>query len=196
MKLVKLVLVAVLVLAGAACGSDDDGSDVRNIGEESSESGSGSGSGSGSHASGSESASGSASAPADGCHVEDGIEATDAAEVHAALGDFSIEVDTDSVTADAVTFEAENVGEHDHELAVVRADDAESLPTDDDGAVDLEALGDDVIGEIEAFPAGETCEGTFELEAGDYVLLCNLVEHGGEEVHFELGMHTTFSVTG
>ena len=51
------------------------------------------------------------------------------------------------------------------------------------------------IGEIEAFPAGETCEGTFELpEAGDYILFCNIVEtleDGSVESHFEEGMVTT-----
>ena len=49
-------------------------------------------------------------------------------------------------------------------------------------------------GEIEPFPGGETCEGGFELEAGSYILFCNIVEteeDGTVESHFEEGMVTT-----
>ncbi|HEX4979658.1 MAG TPA: hypothetical protein VFV35_06300, partial [Acidimicrobiales bacterium] len=65
-----------------------------------------------------------------------------------------------------------------------------------DGRVDEDAVGRDSIGEIEAFPAGERCAGSFELTAGDYVLFCNIVEEeGGErESHIENGMATTFTV--
>lgn len=197
-------MVAALVVFGAACGSDDDGAAVRNIGGESSGSGSHSGSGSGSGsasapASGSASASGSEAAV--GCNVVDGTEATgDATTVEVALDEWSVAPDPASVPAGLVTFTAANIGEEEHELAVVRAEDVDELPTADDGSVDLEADEVDLIGEIEAFPSGETCEGTFELEAGDYVLLCNLVHEGHDgghdEVHVELGMHVPFTVTG
>jgi hypothetical protein len=63
--------------------------------------------------------------------------------------------------------------------------------------VDEEALGGgDFIGEVEAFPSGESCEGTFELEPADYVLFCNIVEEeeGEIENHFQLGMATEFTV--
>ena len=192
-----------IALFAAACGSDDDGAAVRNVGEESSgsASGSGSGSASGSHASGSEASGSEASGShasgsmASGeCEVEDGIEATDAEQVAVTLDEWGVGPESDQVTPGAVTFAAENIGEDEHELVVVKAADADSLPTDDDGAVDLEALGEDVIGEIEAFPGGDTCEGTFELTAGDYVLLCNLVHD--DEVHFAEGMHAPFTVTG
>jgi hypothetical protein len=44
--------------------------------------------------------------------------------------------------------------------------------------------------------AGDTCNGTFDLEPGDYVLFCNLVheEEGEIENHFQLGMRTEFTV--
>ena len=68
-----------------------------------------------------------------------------------------------------------------------------------DGRVDEEALGDDAfLGEIPPFPAGEDCTGTFALEAGDYTLLCNILEEedGTTVSHVEEGMITGFTVTG
>ena len=79
----------------------------------------------------------------------------------------------------------------------MRGDDPSALPTTDDGAVDDDALGDDLIGEIEPFAAGATCTGTFELEPGAYVLLCNIVEEDGDhEAHVAEGMTTTLTVSG
>jgi hypothetical protein len=52
------------------------------------------------------------------------------------------------------------------------------------------------VGEVEAFPAGGECAGTFDLEPGRYVLFCNLVheEEEGVENHFQEGMATEFVV--
>jgi plastocyanin len=196
-KLVATV-VGALVLVGTGCGEDDGGS-VREI--ESGESGSGSGSASASgSASGSASASGPASGSASGtgeCHVEDGATGEATAEVHGELTEFEITIDEATVPAGLVSFEFENAGGLAHEVAVVRADDPSTLPTTDDGAVDDEALGDDLVGEIEPFAAGATCSGTFDLEPGTYVLLCNIVEEGGDhEAHVAEGMTTTLTVNG
>lgn len=46
-------------------------------------------------------------------------------------------------------------------------------------------------------PPGETCAGTFEMAAGEYLLLCNIVEaepDGAVESHYEEGMVTEFEV--
>ena len=193
-------LVTALVLVGTGCGEDDGGS-VREI--DNGESGSGSASGSAS-VSGSGSGSASASGPASGsasgtgeCHVEGGATGEASAEVHGELTEFEITIDEATVRAGLVSFEFENTGALAHEVAVVRADDPSALPTTDDGAVDDEALGDDLIGEIEPFAPGATCAGTFELEAGTYVLLCNIVEEGGDhEAHVAEGMSTTLTVSG
>jgi hypothetical protein len=207
--LLGVTAVAVLGLSAAACSNDDDGADVRasGPGAEDCASGSGSasasGSASGASASGCASGSGSASASASGsaaaeCQAIDGtLGVADAATtVSATLDEFTITVDPDTAPAGATGFVTENAGEEPHELVIVKG-----VPTDIqivDGAPDEAGLGDAVIGEIEAFPAGATCEGTYELAAGDYVLFCALVEEeedGTIESHYEEGMVTTFTVS-
>lgn len=189
---VAVALTAVLALGVgvAACGSDDDGADVRSSGPGASGAASGA-------------ASGSASAPASGSAVAGACEAVDGttgvadatATVDVTLDEFSITVDPATSEAGAVGFVAENAGNVPHEVVIARG-----VPEDItvvDGAPDEAALGDAVVGEIEAVPAGETCEGTFELTAGDYVLFCAIVKTEGDvtvESHYEEGMVTTFTV--
>jgi hypothetical protein len=182
---------AVFLLAAAGCG-DDDGSDVRVIDEGGSASGSGSGSGS---ASGSASGSGSAAEEAECAPAGDSSTADSTVQVE--LSEFTIETEGEA-SAGNVAFELVNVGAEPHEMVVVQGASLDDLPTDADGALDEGALESGaLIGEVEPFPGeGETCEGTFELEAGDYVLLCNIVEEedGEVESHLAEGMATTFSV--
>ena len=179
-KLAGVLLI--LVLALAACG-DDDGASVRSTG-----SASGSGSGSGS-------ASASGSGVAECVPVGDSSASDETVSV--TLDEWSVTPASDSAAAGSVTFDVSNEGDDAHELVVVRANDVESLPLNDDEIVDEEGLESGAfIGEVEAFPSGETCEGTFDLEPADYVLFCNIVEteEGEIENHFQLGMNTEFTV--
>lgn len=118
--------------------------------------------------------------------------------VEVTLQEFAVLPAQDTVPAGSVTFEATNEGPNDpHELVVIRTDLApESLPTTEEGSVDEEGEGIEIIGEIEEFPVGETESATFDLEAGDYVLICNLVEEeeGEIEAHYALGMRIGFTV--
>lgn len=178
-------LVLALTLLGAAC--TDDGGDVRS-------SGSGSGSGSGASASGAGSGSGS-TAEAECVPVGEDLEAD--TDVDVTLDEFSIVADPTEAPAGAISFVAKNDGEEPHELVVVKAT-ADELETVD-GQVDEDALPDSAfIGEIEPFPGGTSCTGTFELTEGDYTLFCNIVEtedDGTVESHVEEGMITSFTVT-
>lgn len=201
------LLALVLTVGIAACGTDD-GADVRTIGSEGSGSVSGSASGPGSgSASGSGPASGSASGSGPASGSASGSGSAAAAEcvpvgegggtpVDVVLGEWVVEPDPAEVEAGSVTFLADNAGSEVHELVIVRATRDELTVTD--GQVDEEALPDGAfIGEIEGFPAGETCEGTFELAAGDYTLFCNIVEteeDGTLESHYEEGMVAEFTV--
>jgi hypothetical protein len=186
-----LAALAVLGLVATAC-SDDDGAEVRDIG------GSGSASGSASA-----SASGSASGPASGsviaeCKPVGDIQSADT-RVSVLLDEWVVDVGVPSAPAGRIGFVNENVGEEPHELVVVRGVGPTELPLDSDGALDETALPDGaLVGEVEPFPPGETCDGVFELEADEYTLLCNIVEteeSGEVESHLAEGMVTTFTVT-
>lgn len=194
MRTKRLLLVLAAVALGAAACGDDDGTAVRETGDASgSAAASGSASGSGSHGSGSHAASGD-----EACHVEDGVEGEATGEVHAELTEYDIELAEKSVKAGKIKFEADNTGKEPHELAIIKTDDVTKLPVDADGAVDDAAVGAALIGEIEPFDAGKECAGTFELAAGDYAIICNVVEeeaNGEKEAHFKEGMYTTLTVT-
>lgn len=167
-------------LALAACGGDD-GAEVRNLNGDS----------------GSSSASGSASGTAECEPVGDIAGAT--TRVGVRLDEWVVDVGAPSAPAGTIGFVNENVGKEPHELVIVNGVTPTDLPLADDGALDEAALPEGaLIGEVEAFPAGQTCDGTFELQAGEYTLLCNIVEteeNGERESHLKEGMVTTFTVT-
>jgi uncharacterized cupredoxin-like copper-binding protein len=128
---------------------------------------------------------------------DDGGEAAGGGEVNVVLSEFVVEPEQESADAGEITFAIENEGGETHEFLVVDADSADDLPVDDDGAFDEETFGEDnVLDEVEDIESGDTAELTLDLEAGDYVLLCNVVEEedGEAESHFAEGMHANFTV--
>jgi hypothetical protein len=185
-------VVLTVVLFAGACG-DDDGAKVREVGGAGSASGTG---GSPSGTGGSPSGPGGSGSAVAACKPV-GETSASATKLAVKLGEFSVTLGRTEVPAGQVTLEITNEGAEPHEVVVVRANRAEEL-TVKDGKVDEASLpAGTLIGEVEAFPAGESCEGTFELAAGNYVLFCNIVEEtsGKVESHFEEGMHTTLAVT-
>jgi hypothetical protein len=120
------------------------------------------------------------------------------AKVNVTLGEFIVEPDPTSEDAGEIEFVGDNGGGETHELVVVRAANADELPTDADGAVDEAQLPDGaLIGEIEDIEAGMSKSVTLDLEAGSYVLFCNITEEedtGEVESHFAEGMHSDFEV--
>ena len=84
-----------------------------------------------------------------------------------------------------------------HEFVVFKTDLApDALPTASDGSVDEEGEGVELIDEIEDIAVGDTPTLTVSLDAGSYVLICNIVEDEGDEtiVHYQQGMRTGFTV--
>lgn len=104
------------------------------------------------------------------------------------LDEFSVEPLIDSVTAGEVTFNVSNVGTTRHRFLVIRSDlSPGGLPLEQGGsAVDEERVG--VIGKIDGLDAGTSEELTLELEAGDFVLICNVPDH------YMSGMFALFEV--
>jgi hypothetical protein len=202
MRTRSVLIAGVLVgaLAFAACGGDDGGG-VREIGGASgsgtASGGSGSGSGgSGSGSGGSGSGSGTNEEAAPECRPF-GDMSTATSTVNVTFNEWVIALDVNTAPAGKVAFVAKNEGKEPHELVVLHGP-ATNLPTDEDGALDESKLaGGTLVGEIEPFPAGETCDGTFELTPGDYTLVCNVVEDekGKHESHLKEGMVTAFTVT-
>jgi uncharacterized cupredoxin-like copper-binding protein len=117
--------------------------------------------------------------------------------VNVTLQEFSVATDPATVDAGEVVFEATNEGPDDvHEFVVFRTDlDPTELPTDENGAVVETGEGIELIGEIEDIPVGETQSVTLDLEAGNYVLICNIWDEDEQEAHYQEGMRTTFTVT-
>ena len=112
------------------------------------------------------------------------------------LQEWAVVPETTTIPAGSVTFDISNTGpEDEHEFVVVRTDTpAGDLPTADTGAVDEEASGLEVVDEVEELPAGGTESLTVNLEAGHYVLLCNIYSAEENEAHYQMGMRTDITV--
>jgi len=114
--------------------------------------------------------------------------------VDVTVQEFAVLPAPDSVPAGDVSLT--NDGPEDtHEFVVFKTDLApDALPTASDGSVDEEGEGVELVDEIEDI-AVDSPELTVSLEAGSYVLICNIVEDEGDEtiVHYQQGMRTAFN---
>jgi uncharacterized cupredoxin-like copper-binding protein len=120
---------------------------------------------------------------------DDGGGAAAAGTVDATLSDFEIGLSDTSAPAGEVIFRVTNDGPSTHEFVVFKTDQpADALPTDENGDV---AEGDDFapVDEIEDIAPGATPTLAMDLDAGRYVVICNVPGH------YRQGMHTSFTVT-
>ncbi|MGH2629563.1 MAG: sulfocyanin-like copper-binding protein [Actinomycetota bacterium] len=114
---------------------------------------------------------------------------SDSGGVGVTEADFSITLDESTAPAGEVTFDIQNDAEQTHEFVVFKTDLApDALPTNEDGDVDEEGEGVEHIDEVEDIAGGSSAELTANLDAGAYVLICNLPGH------YAQGMHTEFTV--
>ena len=110
---------------------------------------------------------------------------SDEATVAFTLADFEI-TGPATVAAGSVRIDATNEGAQAHELVIVRSDAAtDALPVVDAVVPEDEV---DLIGEIEKIPGGEERSSTFVLEAGRYLVICNI------PAHYQLGMVSELTV--
>ena len=117
-----------------------------------------------------------------------------ATTVNVTLQEFSVIPESATAPAGDVTFHVTNEGPEDvHEFVIFKTDlEPDSLPTAADGSVDEAGEGLELIDEIEDVPVGESQDVTATLDAGSYVLVCNIVE--SDAVHYTNGMRTGFTV--
>src|SRR3954462_8835606 len=107
--------------------------------------------------------------------------------VSATEKDFSIDLASTSAPAGSVTFNISNEGPSTHEFVVIKTDDApDALPTKN-GVVDEDKV--KPVDEQEDIAPGTTATLTTNLDAGSYVIICNLPGH------YEAGMHAAFTVS-
>lgn len=119
-----------------------------------------------------------------------------AAEVDVTLQEWAVVPSQTSVSAGEVTFHVTNSGPNDvHEFVVLKTDIAPGdLPTDDRGVVDESGGTMEVIGEVEDVAVGSSEDLTVSLQAGSYVLLCNIYDESEGEAHYTEGMRIAFTV--
>lgn len=132
------------------------------------------------------------------CGDDDGGEETGAGgAIEITLQEFAVLPSPDSAPAGEVTFNVTNIGPEDvHEFVVFATDLApDKLPTAPDGSVDETGEGVELIDEIEDIAVDATPTLTVTLDAGSYVLICNIVEEEGAEtiVHYQQGMRVGFT---
>ena len=109
-----------------------------------------------------------------------------ALEVAVVLDEWSIMPELGETAAGVVEFVVTNGGDEPHELVVIRSDAETSALPVVDGLVPEADI--DFRGEVEEFPAGSIRAGTFRLEAGRYLLICNIPQH------YQQGMVAEFVV--
>ena len=132
------------------------------------------------------------------CGDDDGGEETGAGgAIEITLQEFAVLPSPDSAPAGEVTFNVTNIGPEDvHEFVVFATDLApDKLPTAPDGSVDETGEGVELIDEIEDIAVDATPTLTVTLDAGSYVLICNIVEEEGADtiVHYQQGMRVGFT---
>ena len=116
--------------------------------------------------------------------------AADGPVVKATEKEFAIALAPPTAAAGEVHFTLHNEGKLDHEFVVFKSDlDPAQLPLNAEGNVDEEGAGVKHIGEQEAIKPGTAPDFAISLDAGNYVVVCNLPGH------YKAGMHTALKVT-
>ena len=109
-----------------------------------------------------------------------------ALEIAVVLDEWLIDPEVAEMDAGVVDFVVTNAGAEPHEIVVIKSDEDSSALRVVDGVVPESDV--DFRGEVEEFPANSIRVGTFRLEAGRYLLICNIPQH------YEQGMVAEFVV--
>ena len=117
-------------------------------------------------------------------------------QVDVTLQEWAVVIGQDSAPAGDVTFSITNDGPDDiHEFVIFKTDLAPGdLPVDDRGGSMRRAVGIEVVDEVEDIEVGATADLSVTLEAGSYVLVCNIYDEDETEAHYSMGMRAAFTV--
>lgn len=128
-----------------------------------------------------------ACAPADQGTETASLTVGSADAVAVTLEEWSVAAAPSTASAGDVTFEVSNQGTQVHNFVVFRTDlAADQLPVENAQVTAGGAV--EEVGRVDEFDPGSTETLTLSLDAGSYVLVCNVPGH------YEQGMRTAFSV--
>lgn len=167
-------LFAVLVFAMAACGEDEEepASTGAVAGEE---------------ATPEPTPTGTATATATGTATATAPAEPPDTVVKVAVGEWYIKPEVGEAGAGTYKFDVLNEGAVEHEVEVVATDTAPDAFPVADGVADVDAVGEE-LGEVEDIAPGGEKSFSVKLDPGNYVLICNLVDH------YEPGMYVGLKV--
>jgi ABC-type glycerol-3-phosphate transport system substrate-binding protein len=120
-------------------------------------------------------------------------EAATGASVDVEMVEWAVNAPTE-IASGSTNFSVSNGGENTHEFVIVRGESYDTLPKLDNGAVDEDALGADVVGRTDKIPSGGSADMAFDLEPGSYVFLCNI--QFGPNSHAAAGQVLSVTVAG
>ncbi len=114
-------------------------------------------------------------------------------KIDAALTTYKITLSKNTANAGDIVFHVHNdATDLKHEFVIFKTDlPADQLPLNSEGAVDENGAGITHIDEVEVEP-GEEADLPVNLEAGNYVLICNINDNN--EQHYQHGMYVSFTV--
>ena len=83
-----------------------------------------------------------------------------------------------------------------HQMVLVRAASIDQLPRKPDGSIDEDKIPEaDKVGESGELDPHSTKKVTFTMQAGTYIMFCNIAAPAASPVsHFNKGMHTQFTL--
>ncbi len=120
-------------------------------------------------------------------------------DVKVTLKEWSLEPSVNTLPSGPIKIDTKNDGpDKDHELVIIRTDfSPDQLPTKSDGSVDEGANGLNVKGRVTKVSPGDENSGSYTLDPGKYVFICNRVDEkdGEKTAHYSQGMRAAFTVT-
>ncbi len=107
------------------------------------------------------------------------------------LSEFAIKPDRTRARPGSVTFNVKNEGKLAHQFVVIKSDLPKAeLPRQASGAVDETQV--QVVKKIDEIAAGGAADVTVPVDAGKYILICNIFRDGVS--HYLSGMYNSFTV--